>query len=58
MKTVTNLMINEFKLRELGMDMMGYKVVRDNEYTFHHLNRIEVYYDFQKDHDAYGEPDL
>lgn len=37
MKMVTNLMINEFKLRELGMDMMGYKVVRDNEYTFHHL---------------------
>lgn len=37
MKMVTNLMINEFKLRELGMDMMGYKVVRDNEYSFHHL---------------------
>jgi len=30
-------MINEFKLRELGMDMMGYKVVRDNEYSFHHV---------------------
>lgn len=37
MKMVTNLMINEFKLRELGMDMMGYKVVRDNDYSFHHL---------------------
>lgn len=37
MKMVTNLMINEFKLRELGMDMMGYKVVRDNEYSFHHV---------------------
>lgn len=37
MKMVTNLMINEFKLKELGMDMMGYKVVRDNDYSFHHL---------------------
>lgn len=37
MKMVTNLMINEFKLRELGMDMMGYKVVKDNDYSFHHL---------------------
>lgn len=37
MRMVTNLMINEFKLRELGMDMMGYKVVRDNDYSFHHL---------------------
>lgn len=37
MRGITNLMINEFKLRELGMDMMGYKVVRDNDYSFHHL---------------------
>lgn len=37
MKMVTNLMVNEFKLKELGMDMMGYKVVRDNDYSFHHL---------------------
>lgn len=37
-KYVTNLMINEFKLRELGMDFMGYSLQEhNNTYTFHHL---------------------
>lgn len=36
-KYVTNLMINEFKLRELGTDFMGYDLQRSDFYTFHHL---------------------
>ena len=37
-KYVTNLMINEFKLRELGTDFMGYSLQENKEtYTFHHL---------------------
>lgn len=30
-------MINEFKLKELNMDMMGYNIVRYSDYSFHHL---------------------
>lgn len=37
MKQVTKLMINEFKLKELGIDFMGYKVQREESLTFHHL---------------------
>lgn len=37
MKQVTKLMINEFKIKELGFDMMGYSLERGDIYTFHHL---------------------
>lgn len=37
MKSVTKLMINEFKIKELGFDMMGYSLERGDIYTFHHL---------------------
>lgn len=37
MKEVTKLMINEFKLRELGHDFMGYHLQKGDIYTFHHL---------------------
>jgi hypothetical protein len=36
-KEVTKLMINEFKLRELGFDFMGYHLQKGDIYTFHHL---------------------
>lgn len=37
MKPVTNLMINEFKIKELGYDFMGFNFSRTNELSFHHL---------------------
>ena len=37
MKQVTKLMINEFKLKELGYDFMGYCLQEYDRYTFHHL---------------------
>lgn len=37
MKEVTKLMINEFKIKELGYDFMGYQLQRGDIYTFHHL---------------------
>ena len=37
MKSVTKLMINEFKIKELGFDMMGYELQKGDIYTFHHL---------------------
>lgn len=37
MKTVTNLMINEFKIKEIGYDFMGYKLNKGDSLTFHHL---------------------
>lgn len=37
MKQVTNLMINEFKIKQLGFDFMGYSLERGDIYTFHHL---------------------
>lgn len=37
MKEVTKLMIDEFKLRELGYDFMGYHLQKGDIYTFHHL---------------------
>ena len=37
MKTITKLMVNEFKIMKLGMDFMGYKVDRKESLSFHHL---------------------
>ena len=37
MKEVTKLMINEFKIKELGYDFMGYCLQKNDIYTFHHL---------------------
>lgn len=37
MKEVTKLMINEFKIKELGYDFMGYHLQKGDIYTFHHL---------------------
>ena len=37
MKEVTKLMINEFKIKELGYDFMGYSLQKGDIYTFHHL---------------------
>lgn len=37
MKQVTKLMIREFKIKELGFDFMGYKLQKNDIYTFHHL---------------------
>ena len=37
LKEVTKLMINEFKIQELGHDFMGYSLQKGDIYTFHHL---------------------
>mgnify|MGYP003290895267 CR=1 FL=1 len=37
MKQVTQLMINEFKIKQLGYDFMGYNLQKGDIYTFHHL---------------------
>lgn len=37
MKEITKLMINEFKIKELGYDFMGYSLQKGDIYTFHHL---------------------
>jgi hypothetical protein len=37
LKEVTRLMINEFKIQELGHDFMGYSLQKGDIYTFHHL---------------------
>ena len=37
MKEITKLMINEFKIKKLGYDFMGYKLQKDKSLTFHHL---------------------
>lgn len=37
MKEITKLMINEFKIKQLGMDFMGYSLQKGDIYTFHHL---------------------
>ena len=37
MKEITKLMIREYKIKELGFDFMGYKLQKDDIYTFHHL---------------------
>lgn len=37
MKQVTELMIRQFKIKEIGVDFMGYKLQKNEIYTFHHL---------------------
>lgn len=37
LKEVTKLMINEFKIKEIGHDFMGYSLQKGDIYTFHHL---------------------
>ena len=37
MREVTKLMINEFKIKELNHDFMGYSLQKGDIYTFHHL---------------------
>lgn len=37
LKEITKLMINEFKIKELGHDFMGYSLQKGDIYTFHHL---------------------
>lgn len=37
MKEVTKLMINEFKIKELGYDFMGYHLNKSDMLTYHHL---------------------
>jgi hypothetical protein len=37
MKEVTKLMINEFKIKQLGYDFMAYQLQKNDIYTFHHL---------------------
>lgn len=37
MKQVTQLMIREFKIKQLGYDFMGFKLQKNDIYTFHHL---------------------
>lgn len=39
MKSITNLMINEYGVKKICF--MGYKVSKDNPYTFHHLRKKE-----------------
>lgn len=37
MKEVTKLMINEYNIKKLGYDMMGYTFNKTNDLTYHHL---------------------
>ena len=37
MKEVTRLMINEFAIKKMGIDFMGYELQEKDIYTFHHL---------------------
>lgn len=37
MKEVTHLLINDFKIRSLNHDFMGYSLQKGDIYTFHHL---------------------
>ena len=37
MKEVTKLMINKYKIMELGYDFMGYKLNKGDILTYHHL---------------------
>ena len=37
MKEVTKLMIDEFKIKELGYDFMGFHLNKGDIYSFHHL---------------------
>lgn len=37
MARITNIMIREFKISELGYDFMGYSLNKGDIYTYHHL---------------------
>lgn len=37
MKEVTKLLINDFKIKELGYDFMGFSLYKDSLLSFHHL---------------------
>lgn len=37
MKETTKIMIEEFKIKQLGFDMMGYTFKRTNDLSYHHL---------------------
>lgn len=37
MREITKIMINDFKIKKLGYDFMGYKVDRTKDLSFHHL---------------------
>lgn len=37
MREVTRLMINKYKLKQLGYDFMGYRFKNVNDLSFHHL---------------------
>lgn len=37
MRPVTKLLINDFKIEELGFDFMGYSLHKKDSYNFHHL---------------------
>lgn len=37
MKQVTKLLINDFKIKQLGYDFMGYSLQKDSILSFHHL---------------------
>lgn len=37
MRDVTKLMVNKYKLRQLGYDFMGYRFKDEHELSFHHL---------------------
>lgn len=37
MRKITNLLIKEFKINELGFDFMGYSLQHHDKYTYHHL---------------------
>lgn len=49
LKEVTKLLINDFKIKELGYDFMGYSLQKGDIYTFHHVlipNRDGGPYDY------------
>lgn len=37
LKEVTKLLINDFKIKQVGHDFMGYALQKGDIYTFHHL---------------------
>lgn len=37
MKRVTALMVNQYKIKELGFDFMGYTFANKNDLSYHHL---------------------
>ena len=36
-RSITRFMVNEFKIKEMGYDFMGYHLNEGDIYTFHHL---------------------